>query len=73
MASKNLVQLGAIVLNNNVFELTEDGRYLVKLGIEPRLGRLILSSTRHSLAKEVLICAAIMANSSSIFYRIGNG
>ncbi|KAF5747340.1 Helicase domain-containing protein [Tripterygium wilfordii] len=72
MAIKNLVQLGAIALNNGVFELTEDGRYMVKLGIEPRLGRLILSCAWHRLAKEGLILAAVMANSSSIFCRVGN-
>ncbi|OMO73041.1 hypothetical protein COLO4_27299 [Corchorus olitorius] len=40
MATRNLIQLGAIVQKNGVFELTDEGKYLVKLGIEPRLASL---------------------------------
>ncbi|XP_022741693.1 ATP-dependent RNA helicase DEAH11, chloroplastic-like [Durio zibethinus] len=72
MATRNLIQLGAIVENNGVFELTDEGRYLVKLGIEPRLGKLILSCFPFGLRREGLVLAAVMANSSSIFCRVGN-
>ncbi|MBA0551859.1 hypothetical protein Golob_022720 [Gossypium lobatum] len=72
MAIRNLIQLGAIVENNGVFELTEEGRYLVKLGIEPRLGKLILSCFHYGLCREGLVLAAVMANASSIFCRVGN-
>lgn len=72
MAVRNLIQLGAVVLKDDVFELTADGRYLVKLGIEPRLGKLILNCFHHRLGKEGLVLAAVMANSSSIFCRVGN-
>ncbi|XVF15255.1 hypothetical protein REPUB_Repub09cG0135200 [Reevesia pubescens] len=72
MATRNLIQLGAIVENNGVFELTDEGRYLVKLGIEPRLGKLILSCFDCGLRREGLVLAAVMANSSSIFCRVGN-
>ncbi|KAF5187690.1 Atp-dependent rna helicase deah11 protein [Thalictrum thalictroides] len=72
MAIENLIHLGAIICKNGAFEFTEDGRYLVKLGIEPRLGKLILESLHYRLGKEGLVLAAVMANSSSIFYRVGN-
>ncbi|WRX07906.1 Helicase [Theobroma cacao] len=72
MAIRNLIQLGAIVQKNGVLELTDDGRYLVKLGIEPRLGKLILSCFHCRLRREGLVLAAVMANASSIFCRVGN-
>ncbi|KAK9285234.1 hypothetical protein L1049_024423 [Liquidambar formosana] len=72
MAIRNLIQLGAITLKHDVFELTEEGRYLVKLGIEPRLGKLILNCFRYRLGREGLVLAAVMANASSIFCRVGN-
>ncbi|KAF6152141.1 hypothetical protein GIB67_031463 [Kingdonia uniflora] len=71
-AIKNLIQLGAVTTSNGVFEFTEDGRYLVKMGIEPRLGKLILDSFHHRLGREGLVLAAVMANASSIFCRVGN-
>ncbi|KAI9116976.1 hypothetical protein K1719_011975 [Acacia pycnantha] len=72
MALRNLSQLGAIRLNKNNYELTEEGRYLVKMGVEPRLGKLILSCCQYSMVKEGLTLAAVMANASSIFCRVGN-
>ncbi|XP_023728927.1 ATP-dependent RNA helicase DEAH11, chloroplastic [Lactuca sativa] len=70
-AIKNLVQLGAIVFENGVHKLTKDGRMLVKLGIEPRLGKMILKCFEHRLGREGVVLAAVMANSSSIFCRVG--
>ncbi|KAL2332743.1 hypothetical protein Fmac_013956 [Flemingia macrophylla] len=49
MAIRNLIQLGAIELTNNVYELTSEGRYL-----------------------RGIVLAAVMANASSIFCRVGN-
>lgn len=72
MAIRNLIQLGVIELNNNVHELTYEGRYLVRMGIEPRLGKLILGCFRYGLGREGIVLAAMMANSSSIFCRVGN-
>ncbi|XP_043712834.1 ATP-dependent RNA helicase DEAH12, chloroplastic-like [Telopea speciosissima] len=71
MAIRNLLQLGAITFQNGSFELTDDGLYLVKLGIEPRLGKLILGGCCHGLHKEGLVLAAVMPNGSSIFCRVG--
>ncbi|KAK1439472.1 hypothetical protein QVD17_05290 [Tagetes erecta] len=70
-AIKNLIQLGAIVLENGFHKLTKDGRMLVKLGIEPRLGKMILKCFENRLGKEGLVLAAVMSNSSCIFCRVG--
>ncbi|KAL8229499.1 hypothetical protein R6Q57_014399 [Mikania cordata] len=70
-AIKNLIQLGAIVLENGIHKLTKDGRMLVKLGIEPRLGIMILKCFEKQLGREGLVLAAVTTNSSSIFCRVG--
>lgn len=72
MAIRNLVQLGAVTWNKDFLQLTGEGRYLVKLGIEPRLGKLILGCKEHRLFREGIVLAAVMANASSIFCRVGN-
>lgn len=72
MAVQNLVQLGAVVEKNGVLKLTQEGHCLVKLGLEPRLGKLILGCFRYRMGKEGIVLAAVMANSSSIFCRVGN-
>lgn len=72
MAIQNLTQLGAITMINGDIKLTDTGRNLLKLGIEPRLGKLILGCFNERLGKEGLVLAAVMANSSSIFCRVGN-
>ncbi|VAH73546.1 unnamed protein product [Triticum turgidum subsp. durum] len=71
MAVKNLEQLGAVKCNCNCYELTDTGRHLVKLGIEPRLGKIMLDCFGFGLRKEGVVLAAVMANSSSIFCRVG--
>ncbi|RZB73200.1 ATP-dependent RNA helicase DEAH12, chloroplastic-like [Glycine soja] len=72
MAIRNLIQLGAIELNNNAHDLTSEGWCLVRMGIEPRLGKLILGCFKHGLGREGIILAAVMANASSIFCRVGS-
>ncbi|KAF4366742.1 hypothetical protein CsatB_023894 [Cannabis sativa] len=72
MAIRNLVQLSAVKRSNDNFELTNEGRCLVKMGIEPRLGKLILGCFNNNLGKEGIVLAAVMANSSSIFCRVGS-
>uniref|UniRef100_A0A2P2JTQ8 RNA helicase n=1 Tax=Rhizophora mucronata TaxID=61149 RepID=A0A2P2JTQ8_RHIMU len=71
MAIRNLVQLGAVCRKSDVLELTNDGHCMVKLGIEPRLGKIILESCRQHLRKEGVVLASVMANASSIFCRVG--
>ncbi|KAK6923797.1 Helicase-associated domain [Dillenia turbinata] len=72
IAIRNLIQLGAVKLENNALELTDDGRLLVRLGIEPKLGRLIIDCYHSRLGKEGVVLAAVTANASSIFCRVGN-
>ncbi|KAK6150361.1 hypothetical protein DH2020_015293 [Rehmannia glutinosa] len=71
MAVRSLIQVGAITVKNDVYNLTAEGREMVKLGIEPRLGKIILQCFRQRLGREGLVLAAVMANSSSIFCRVG--
>ncbi|XP_066398069.1 ATP-dependent RNA helicase DEAH11, chloroplastic-like isoform X2 [Miscanthus floridulus] len=71
MAVHNLEQLGAIEYKCSGFELTDTGRDLVKLGIEPRLGKIMLDCFSYGLMKEGLVLASVMANASSIFCRVG--
>ncbi|CAH8353671.1 unnamed protein product [Eruca vesicaria subsp. sativa] len=72
MAVRNLVQLGAVIEKNGVLELTQEGHCLVKLGLEPKLGKLILGCFRRRMGKEGIVLAAVMANASSIFCRVGS-
>ncbi|KAL9160773.1 hypothetical protein ABFS82_08G222900 [Erythranthe guttata] len=71
MAVRSLIQLGAVVMKNDVYELTAEGRDMVRMGMEPRLGKIILEGFRHRLGREGLVLAAVMANSSNIFCRVG--
>ncbi|KAI8531877.1 hypothetical protein RHMOL_Rhmol11G0170100 [Rhododendron molle] len=72
MAIRNLIQLRVVLLKNDILNLTTDGLKLVRLGIEPWLGKLILQCFEHRLGKEGLVLAAIMPNASSIFCKMGN-
>lgn len=72
IAIQNLIHLGAVTRKGEVFDLTEIGQYLVKLGIEPRLGKIILDCFDCGLRKEGVVLAAVMANASSIFCRVGS-
>ncbi|KAI8554793.1 hypothetical protein RHMOL_Rhmol05G0124600 [Rhododendron molle] len=70
IAIRNLIQLGAVLLKNDVLKLTTDVLKLVVLGIEPWLGKLILECFQHCLGKEGLLLTAVMANASAIFCRL---
>ncbi|RAL43949.1 hypothetical protein DM860_014086 [Cuscuta australis] len=71
MTFRSLIQLGAITQIDDGYKITDDGRLLVKLGIEPRLGKMLLSCFRNRLGREGVALATVMANSSSIFCRVG--
>ncbi|KAI4325978.1 hypothetical protein MLD38_031337 [Melastoma candidum] len=70
-AIRNLVQLGAITSVGDAYELTGEGWNIVKLGTEPRLGKMVLSCFAQCLGKEGIVLAAVMANASTIFCRVG--
>ncbi|KAH7833713.1 hypothetical protein Vadar_008993 [Vaccinium darrowii] len=55
MAIRNLIQLGVVLMKNDVLELTKDGLKLVRLDIEPWLGKIILECFEHCLGKEGLV------------------
>lgn len=65
---RNLVQIGAVVCKHDAFGLIGNGHYLVKLGIDPRLGKIILESVCYGLRKEGVVLAAAMENARSIFF-----
>ncbi|XP_057829663.2 ATP-dependent RNA helicase DEAH11, chloroplastic [Cryptomeria japonica] len=71
MAVKNLFHLGAVNFCQGHLKLTELGLNIVKLGVEPRLGKIIIESFSQGLGREGLVLAAVMANASSIFCRVG--
>ncbi|XP_019185180.1 PREDICTED: ATP-dependent RNA helicase DEAH11, chloroplastic-like [Ipomoea nil] len=68
---QSLIQLGAIAQIDDGYELTAEGQRIVKLGIEPRLGKMLLDCFQHELGKEGLALAAVIANYSTIFCRVG--
>ncbi|XP_047306916.1 ATP-dependent RNA helicase DEAH11, chloroplastic-like [Impatiens glandulifera] len=71
-AIQNLIQLEAVSKEDDVLELTDDGKKMVRLGIEPRLCKLILQCFDNRLGKEGVVLAAVTANASTIFCRVGN-
>ena len=52
-------------------ESPESGLNLVKLGVEPRLGKIILDNLSKNLGREGLVLASLMQNVGSIFCRFG--
>ncbi|CAI9777650.1 unnamed protein product [Fraxinus pennsylvanica] len=65
------IQLGAVVVRDDVHELMKEGWDLVKLGIEPHLSKITLKCFHERLGMECLALGAVMGNSSSIFCRVG--
>ena len=53
-----LAELGA--LDENTKELTQIGRELAKLPLDPKIGRMILAAREHKALREVLIIAAAL-------------
>ena len=63
VAVKNLVQLGAVVCGQKgLKKLTKSSLNLVKLGVEPRLGKIILDNLSKHLGREGLVLATLMEN-----------
>ena len=72
VAVKNLVQLGVVVCGQKgLKKLTESGLNLVKLGVEPRLGNIILDILSQHLGREGLVLASLMENAGSVLCRFG--
>jgi ATP-dependent helicase HrpA len=56
-----LEELGAVVPGHGKTRLTDVGRKLARLPVDPRLGRMILEAGRNSCVSEVLIIAAALS------------
>ncbi|MGI9052666.1 MAG: ATP-dependent RNA helicase HrpA [Ilumatobacteraceae bacterium] len=56
-----LEELGAISETAHGIALTEVGRRLARLPVDPRLGRMILAAGRHGCGREVLVIAAALS------------
>lgn len=56
-----LDELGAVHLAGDERRLTEVGRRLVRLPIDPRLGRMVLEADRQGAVREVLVIAAALS------------
>ena len=67
-ATNVLIELDAI----NEEGITEIGRKLAKMSIEPRLGKVALMGVQEDIAFESLIMTAIASAGGSIFFRVGS-
>ncbi len=58
---QQLQELGALRQGRHGTELTEVGRQLATLPMDPRLARMIVEASKHGVAREVMIIAAVMS------------
>ncbi|MFD6140685.1 DUF3418 domain-containing protein, partial [Promicromonospora sp. NPDC060271] len=56
-----LTELGALEEVDDVTRLTEVGRTLAQLPMDPRLARMVIEGSRHGVAREVAIIAAALS------------
>ncbi|PVD31685.1 hypothetical protein C0Q70_07103 [Pomacea canaliculata] len=64
-ALESLVQLGALSTNHRI---TEEGRWIAKLPLDPRLGLMTLKGKANGLLFDSIVLAAL-TNFGSVFYR----
>ena len=56
-----LTELGALEETDGFTQLTDVGRTLAQLPIDPRLARMVIEGSRHGVAREVAIVAAALS------------
>ena len=56
-----LTELGALEVDDGVTRLTETGRTLAQLPMDPRLARMVIEGARHGVAREVAVVAAALS------------
>ncbi len=56
-----LTELGALEEVDSVTQLTDIGRTLAQLPMDPRLARMVIEGSRHGVAREVAIVAAALS------------
>ncbi|XP_064262128.1 LOW QUALITY PROTEIN: pre-mRNA-splicing factor ATP-dependent RNA helicase DHX16 [Passer domesticus] len=66
LALEQLYALGAL---NHLGELTQLGRRMAELPVEPMLAKMILASEQYGCTEEVLTVAAMLSVNNAVFYR----
>lgn len=56
-----LVELGAIVRNGKVYTLTERGRIMARMPMDPKISRMILEARKEGCVREVAIIASALS------------
>ena len=56
-----LVELGAIVRNGKVYSLTQMGRIMARMPMDPRISRMIIEARKEGCVREVAIIAAALS------------
>ncbi|MCP4682797.1 MAG: ATP-dependent RNA helicase HrpA [Desulfobacterales bacterium] len=56
-----LLELGAIVRKNKGFSLTEKGRIMARMPIDPRISRMMIEAGKEACVKEVTIIASALS------------
>jgi len=56
-----LKELGAIEKKNRAFSLTERGRRMARMPVDPRIARMIIEAERFGCLNEILIIAAVLS------------
>jgi ATP-dependent helicase HrpA len=56
-----LVELGAIVRNGKVYSLTEKGRIMARMPMDPRISRMIIEARKEGCVREVAIIASALS------------
>ncbi|XP_071955322.1 uncharacterized protein [Antedon mediterranea] len=69
-ALKMLVFLGAV--SDHSHKLTDLGKKVALLNLEPRLAKLVLTSIENDIAEEGIIVAGLLAAGGNVFYRSGS-
>jgi len=56
-----LTELGAIVSTSKGYQLTDDGRFMARLPIDPRIARMILEAEKEKCVSQILIISAALS------------
>ena len=70
---EDLVNLGALeYLDDNNPSLTDLGKKMSKLPLEPRLSKLVLTCNEEGYGEDALILASLCSMAGNVFFRMGN-
>ena len=71
-AMKNLASLGAVEIEAERANLTELGRKMAKLPLDPRLSKLVLLCIEAGLGEEGVRLSSLCSVSGNVFFRMGS-